>query len=165
MTHVGIDPGFGGALLGLDFGMKCGWCLRHSDGLLMSGVWDLSGSRYEGGGMRFVRFVTFLNSIKQSGLVRLVAYEEVRRHMGVDAAHIYGGFQAHLTAWCETKKIPYLGIPVGTIKKFATGKGNANKASMVASARARWPEAGITDNNEADARWITAVAEKDFAKE
>jgi Holliday junction resolvasome RuvABC endonuclease subunit len=78
-----------------------------------------------------------------------VYFEEVRRHVGVDAAHAYGGFLAHLTAWCEHHQIPYQGVPVGTIKKHATGKGNAVKAAMMAAVRAK----GFlpVDDNEADA--------------
>jgi hypothetical protein len=78
-----------------------------------------------------------------------VFFEEVRRHAGVDAAHAYGGFMGHLTAWCEHHQIPYQGVPVGTIKKHATGKGNAGKDEMIAAVRAR----GHTpvDDNEADA--------------
>jgi Holliday junction resolvasome RuvABC endonuclease subunit len=62
---------------------------------------------------------------------------------------MYGGFLAHLTAWCEQHQIPYDGIPVGTIKKHATGKGNSNKAAMIAAMKAKGfkPE---TDN-DADA--------------
>jgi hypothetical protein len=67
----------------------------------------------------------------------MVFFEEVRRHMGVDAAHAYGGFMAHLTAWCEQQNIAYEGVPVGTIKRHATGKGNANKSMMIESAKAR----------------------------
>ena len=63
-------------------------------------------------------------------------FEEVRRHVSTDAAHAYGGFLATLTAWCEHQRIPYQGVPVGTIKKHATGKGNANKAAVIAAARA-----------------------------
>lgn len=78
-----------------------------------------------------------------------MVFEEVRRHAGVDAAHAYGGFLAQLTAWCEDHQIPYQGVPVGTIKKHATGKGNANKQAMIAAAQAR----GLTpvDDNHADA--------------
>lgn len=55
----------------------------------------------------------------------------------------------HLTAWCEHHNIPYQGVPVGTIKKHATGKGNAGKDEMITSVRER----GHTpvDDNEADA--------------
>jgi Holliday junction resolvasome RuvABC endonuclease subunit len=73
----------------------------------------------------------------------------VHRHLGVDAAHADGGLLAQLTAWCEHYAIPYQGVPVGTIKKHATGRGNANKAAMVAAMWAKgYP---VTDDNEADA--------------
>ena len=63
--------------------------------------------------------------------------------------HAYGGFLASLTAWCEEHSIPYEGVPVGTIKKFITGKGNAGKAAVIAAVKAlgHLPE----DDNEADA--------------
>ena len=73
----------------------------------------------------------------------------MRKHAGVDAAHAYGGFMAHLTAWCEHHQIPYQGVPVGTIKKHATGKGNASKAEMIAAAKARGHDP--VDDNHADA--------------
>jgi Holliday junction resolvasome RuvABC endonuclease subunit len=84
-----------------------------------------------------------------SGGLQRIVFEEVRRHAGTDAAHIYGGFLAHLSAWCEERSIPYEGIPVGTIKRFATGKGNAPKDAMLAAIRARG--FAPADDNEADA--------------
>jgi Holliday junction resolvasome RuvABC endonuclease subunit len=91
-----------------------------------------------------------LTEIKQSvDTLDSVYFEEVRRHVGVDAAHAYGGFLATLTAWCEHHQIPYQGVPVGTIKKHATGKGNASKDDMIAAIRLRGFQP--TDDNEADA--------------
>ena len=78
-----------------------------------------------------------------------VHFEEVRRHAGVDAAHAYGGFLVTLTAWCEHYQIPYGGVPVATIKKHATTRGNADKAAMMEAARFRGYEPA--DDNEADA--------------
>jgi hypothetical protein len=35
----------------------------------------------------------------------------------------------HADAWAELRGVPYQGVPVGTIKRHFTGKGNApNKA-------------------------------------
>ena len=79
----------------------------------------------------------------------VVFYELVMSHKGADAAHIYGGLQALLTAWCEEHEIPYQGIGVGTVKKFWTGKGNANKEKMIAETNRRGFI--VTDDNEADA--------------
>jgi Holliday junction resolvasome RuvABC endonuclease subunit len=56
---------------------------------------------------------------------------------------------ATLTAWCEHHKIPYQGVPVGTIKKHATGKGNAGKEDMIKAMQALGHP--VTDDNEADA--------------
>ena len=105
---------------------------------------------FEGGGMRFLRFKRWLTDIRQcNGGIDQVVFEEVRRHVGVDAAHAYGGFMGELTAWCEHHQIPHQGIPVGMIKKHATDKGNASKDKMVASVRACGHSPA--DDNEADA--------------
>ena len=109
--------------------------------------------------MRFLRFRGWLAEVAAlSGGVARVVFEEVRAHAGTDAAHIYGGFLAHLSAWCEERSIAYQGVPVATIKAFVTGKGNANKAKMVAAIQARG--FAPADDNEADAiallLWATA---------
>jgi Holliday junction resolvasome RuvABC endonuclease subunit len=56
---------------------------------------------------------------------------------------------ATLTSWGELRGVPYQGVPVGTIKKFLTGQGNAPKQAMIDAARSR----GFSpvDDNEADA--------------
>ena len=134
--------------LALDLGTTTGWALK-AGGAIVSGTWNLKPGRYDGGGMRFVRFEGFLNELYAARPIGVVVYEEVRAHKGVDAAHVYGGLMATLTAWCEEKKIPYEGVPVGVIKRFATGKGNANK-DAVWNAVVSWGFNPV-DDNEADA--------------
>ena len=93
--------------------------------------------------------------------VDAVAYEEVRHHTGTDAAQVYGGIVATISAECESLSIPYLGIPVGTIKKFATGHGAAKKDKMIEAftkAVGREPQ----DDNEADAYFVAMVAARDL---
>jgi len=137
-------------ILALDLGTQTGWALRGSDGHIISGSESFRPQRFEGGGMRYLRFNRWLSEIAQScNRIDCLYFEEVRRHVGVDAAHAYGGFLATLTAWCEHHQTPYQGVPVGTIKKHATGKGNAGKDEMVASARRRGH--CPVDDNEADA--------------
>ena len=103
--------------------------------------------------MTFLRFARWLDEMKslQSNInsIQSIYFEEVRSHIGTTAAHMYGGFLAQLTSWAEQHKIPYQGVPVGTIKRHATGKGNSNKAAMIAAVKAK----GYTpcDDNEADA--------------
>lgn len=135
-------------ILCLDLGTHTGWALRSDDGTVISGTEHFTPKRFEGGGMRYLRFQRWLDEIGCHGL-DAVYFEEVRRHAGVDAAHAYGGFLATLTRWCEYHSIPYQGVPVGTIKKHATGKGNAKKEEMVAAVQAKGYQ--VTDDNEADA--------------
>lgn len=137
-------------ILALDLGTQTGWALMGRDASITSGTESFKPQRFEGGGMRYLRFKRWLTELKQcADGIDLVVLEEVRRHAGVDAAHAYGGFLATLTAWCEHHQIPYQGVPVGTIKKHATGKGNAGKAEMIAAAKVR----GFNpiDDNESDA--------------
>ena len=137
-------------ILALDLGTTTGWALHGADGLITSGTVSFRPGRYDGGGMRFLRFTNWLTELDRlSGPIATIWFEEVRRHAGTDAAHAYGGFLAHVTAWCEHHAIPYEGVPVGTIKRHVTGKGNANKDAVIAAVTAR----GFTpaDDNEADA--------------
>ena len=146
-------------ILAIDPGTTCGWAMWYS-GQLSSGVWHLSTPsqrRYEGGGMRYVRLVQYLDSMPPIGLL---AYEEVRRHQGVAAAHVYGGIVAHLTAWCERHCVAYCAYPVSQIKRHATGKGNADKAAMLAAAQVKWGGEVLT-HDQADALWILDLARRD----
>lgn len=135
-------------LLALDLGTTTGYA-TGTPGCIISGVWSFKPQRFEGGGMRYLRFRRKLDEIHENTAIIEVVFEEVRHHNGVDAAHVYGGMLGHLTAWCEDKAIPYQGIPVGTIKKYATGKGNANKEMMLEAIR-MWGYKPA-DDNEADA--------------
>ena len=137
-------------ILALDLGTTTGWALRGSDGHITSGSESFRPQRFEGGGMRFLRFKRWLTEVKNTGDgIDCLHFEEVRRHVSTDAAHAYGGFLATLTAWCEHHQIPYQGVPVGTIKKHATGKGNASKEDVIAAVQARGHDP--VDDNEADA--------------
>ena len=118
--------------------------------MISSGVAEFRPDRWQGGGMKFLRFRRWLTELKaDAGGLDTVLYEQVRNHAGVDASHAYGGWLAILTAWCEHHGIPYQGVPVGTIKRHVTGKGNADKAAVIAAVRAL----GFSpaDDNEADA--------------
>lgn len=137
-------------IMALDLGTTTGWAIRGYDGLITSGTASFKPGRYDGGGMRYLRFTNWLTEMDRlSGPIAAIHFEEVRRHVGTDAAHVFGGLLAVLTSWAELRGVSYQGVPVGTIKKFLTGQGNANKQAMIDAARAR----GFSpaDDNEADA--------------
>ena len=145
------------SILALDLGSTTGWAVRTARCRIIHGTAEFRPSRFEGGGMRYLRFGKWLDqTLEVTSGIDAVYYEAVRRHIGTDASHAYGGFLATLTAWCEEHSIPYQGVPVGTIKRFATGKGNADKAAMIAAIRARGFEP--SDDNEADAIAILLCA-------
>lgn len=147
-------------ILALDLGTRTGWAMRQN-GITVSGFIEFKNGRFEGGGMRYLRFKQWLNQLyTSSGDIGAVYFEEVRRHIGTDAAHVYGGFMAHLTAWCEARQIPYKGVPVGTIKKHATGSGSASKDLMIEAAR-EIAAYSVEDDNEADAICLLDLAIKE----
>lgn len=136
-------------ILCLDLGTKTGWAGTFST-MIMSGTIEFKNDRFQGGGMRFVKFRNWINQLYDSSPFEEVYFEEVRQvHKSVAAAHIYGGFMATLTSWCEEKNVPYEGIPVGTIKKFITGKGNANKQEVIDAVISKGYHR--CDDNQADA--------------
>ena len=138
------------SILALDLGTSTGFAIQTADGNIVSGTVIFRPSRYDGGGMRYLRFGAWLNQLtNDAGDIGVVHHEEVRRHLSTDAAHVHGGLLATLTAWCEQRAIAYQGVPVGTIKRHITGKGNADKAAVIAAVRARG--FAPADDNEADA--------------
>ncbi len=136
-------------LLAVDLGTTIGWALKRIGRPIVSGTMTFKAGRFEGGGMPFLRFRRWLAEIEAAEGQLAVYFEEVRAHAGTIAAHVYGGFLAELTAWCEERGHPYEGVPVATIKRFATGKGNADKQAVIDAVRARG--FSPTDHNEADA--------------
>jgi len=153
-------------ILSLDLGTACGWAVyspgdpiypkaaRAVSGFqlpnastISHGTFDLRAGQHAGGGMRFLKFRRELDGFL--GKVDEVTYEIVRRHVGTAAAHVYGGLLGVLTAWCEEHNVPYEGKTVQAIKKFAAGKGNADKQSVVKAIEGR----GFApkNDNEADA--------------
>jgi Holliday junction resolvasome RuvABC endonuclease subunit len=146
MIYIGIDPA-----------TACGYAVLQADGKrIASGTWQLK-RKHESAGMRYIRLQKKLSDLLDTLTVEagdiVLGYEQVARHNGTAAAHIYGGLVATLQVWCESVGIEYTAIPVGQIKRTATGKGNANKQMMIDAAEANWSLDGI-DDNEADALWI-----------
>jgi hypothetical protein len=137
-------------ILALDLGTTTGWAMAPPDGGVVSGTVSFRPSRYDGGGMRYLRFRAWLDGIAEDVPgIAAIHFEEVRRHLSTDAAHVYGGLLAMLTAWSEERSIAYQGVPVGTIKRHITGKGNVNKAGVIEAIRARGYSPA--DDNEANA--------------
>ena len=65
----------------LDLGTTTGWALRSGNGSITLGTMTFRPSRFEGGGMRFLRFRAWLTEVTHlAGALSQIAFEEVRAH-------------------------------------------------------------------------------------
>jgi crossover junction endodeoxyribonuclease RuvC len=149
-------------ILALDLGAKTGWAAYYdvyvgdshvaidvNMGSFISGVKDFSTKRFEGGGMRYLKFRKWLNIFYEGKDLSEIYFEEVNYSGKRNSSVTYGGFLATLTSWCEENKIPYQGVPVSTIKKYISGNGKSDKKAVIEAVRARGYD--VQDDNEADA--------------
>jgi Holliday junction resolvasome RuvABC endonuclease subunit len=143
-------------ILALDLGTVTGYAIEK-DGKIISGMKRLRHDR-RASGVRALDFYRWLTQMIREYSIDRVYFERVYAHSGTEAAHLYGYFMHTLAAVCEEHHIKCTGIPVGTIKKFATGRGNATKEEMIAAARSRGFDPQTDD--EADALAILFLALK-----
>ena len=136
-------------ILALDLGTTMGWAIS-SEGQIQSGTVNLKGYHFDSPESKYTKFKRFLIDLKSKyGPIDHITYEAVRRHAGTIAGQTYGGFCAALQMFGDHHKIPYEGIAVGTIKKFATGHGNASKLDMINAMERKGHK--LKDDNQAGA--------------
>lgn len=178
-------------VLGLDLGTSCGYAISYvprgkpidADRLTtMLGQWDLSAGPYDSGAIRFVRLRQFLSILKPD----LVVYENVKytppeapNRFNANAIvaraatpiEWFGALKATVSTWCEEAGVPCTGFPIGTIKKRATGKGNANKSDMIRACNETFGSDMDADDYEsagydniADAAWVCLLGIEMYAQ-
>lgn len=142
-------------ILALDVATHCGWCTETA-----SGTWDLTPRRDESAGMRLIRFRSKLREIIALEEIELVVFE---RSAGQHQSSVIVQAELHgvLKTFCEDNKIEYNAFSATEIKKFATGKGNSNKAAMIQAAKDKHGYTG-DDDNEADAIHIYNLAKETY---
>lgn len=173
---VDHDAGAGPAyVIGLDPATSFGWGVLRPDGTrAASGQWDLSLRKGEGAAMPLVRLRGLLSDLHRAFPDAVYGYELVERHVryingrqetNTYAAQQYGRLVGTALGYIQTITDRYIGIPVGTVKKAATGKGNASKEAMLAAAVARWSSdcldssrPPVQGEDEADALWVAMAA-------
>lgn len=143
-------------ILALDLGTKLGWAIRGRDGRIMHGTEVFTPRASWSPGQRWLRARSFLADLITRHQVHAIAYEDVKRHAGTDAAHAYGAFLCLVQMAADSHRATLMPVGVGTIKKHWTGKGNADKDAMIAQAKARGYRPA--DDNSADALAILSWA-------
>ncbi|KNE28199.1 hypothetical protein [Achromobacter spanius] len=154
------EPGVNVCILALDLGTKLGWAVRARDGRIVHGTEAFTPRKSWTPGQRWLRARSFLTDVIVRHQVHAIAYEDVKRHAGTDAAHAYGAFLCLVQMVADSHRTALLPVGVGTIKKHWTGKGNADKDAMKAQAKVRG--FSVVDDNDADALAILhwAVAQE-----
>jgi len=161
-------------LLALDLATACGWAVFDAGERVASGTWKLKASP---GRSRFGHLLLLLRSRVATG-VSVVAYEHVHRHVGIDAAHVFGGWLAQLeelVALTGVRLVPITTSQIHAVAKVKRARSpkvagqtkaekaraaklrrDKNKAATIAAACARgWP---VEDDNEAEACFCGLVA-------
>lgn len=164
--HDAGNPGSPLRILAIDPGSRCGYALGSGDRTDLVGYWDLKPHRGESPGVRYIRLRAQLQEAKAAYPdIGIVVYEQAHHRGG--AATEYGvGVATHLQSWAAERGVEVQAVHSATVKKCATGHGNANKKAMreayerlMGSPPGAWH---LRTDDEIDAFWILQWAIKHF---
>lgn len=163
-------------ILALDYGTKTGYCLGdiNEDFYQYAGTWTLASKKEitAWGKQRLnrrcdPRISRLADAIKGTKQLDYVVFEDVEFASSTYQVQLWSSLRAAgwLSGGIGTK---FECVPVGTLKKFATGSGSANKEqmrkSLVATARLEPISALTLDDNAVDAIWIWLWAKQTLAR-
>ena len=179
-------------IIGLDLGTNCGVAfvdityprvVKYGPFMIL-GQWDLSVGPYDTGPLRHIRLKHFLSILQPD----LIMFEDVKFTGGKDrhkpggsiqaivarvatSIEFIGGLKVTVTTWAEEHGIPAQGEGISAIKKYATGKGRANKVDMINACNKRFgttfdPETYVEEgtDNMADAAFVCAMGVDFYSK-
>jgi Holliday junction resolvasome RuvABC endonuclease subunit len=132
-------------VLSLDIASTTGWAMDTQ----VYGTWDFKTKKDESMGMKLIRFRSKLEEVHKLEPLDIIIYERPAGQHANSIIH-QAKLIAILETFCEAKGIEYRAYSASEIKKFATGKGNANKQAMIDAAKTKYGYTG-SDDNEADA--------------
>jgi hypothetical protein len=142
-------------VLALDCGEHTGYATLI-DGSIRSGVEHWKHRTNESVGMKYLRFDAWIREIDRIGRFDLIVYEKPHGLQG-NAVESMNGYItgihrmiAEEVGITREKPKEYQAVSPGTIKKFATGKGNAGKSEIKTWFHDKTGNYAI-DDNEADA--------------
>lgn len=137
--------------ISLDLGRHLGYCIRFDNGTYKTGCKDLA--MPSGKGDKYAYYINlnkFLLKCHHTELITKIYIELVTFSTNTYATQAHGAYKAEVGTFARTRMIPVKEIPVSTVKKKLTGRGNASKAGMIHYAE-KWLGISIFDDNEADA--------------
>lgn len=143
-------------ILAIDPASILGWAISNTE----YGIWDLKTRKDESMGMKLLRLKAKLDEVFSIENFELIVYERPggrNKNPIIHQSKLIGKIEE----WSEEHNVQYRGYSATEIKKFATGKGNANKPAMIKAAKDKLGYLG-DDDNEADALWLLNLCKSDL---
>lgn len=133
-------------VIGLDLSLTATG-IAHSDGST-----ETIKTRPADGDSRLLQIVRSINDGIEPNIIAVL--EDLPTH--AKAAGITGMVHGAVRAHLLSRGVPYALVPPATLKAYATGKGNADKAGMTLAAYKRFARE-FSDDNQVDAWWLRAA--------
>ena len=143
-------------VVGLDPGRATGWAVQGDDpNNHTCGTWDLRPKKWEDAAMVPFKLRKSLRELLESVEPAFLCYEEQRGTFRSRAnALAFGRLEATITNVCKELEVPFATVNPSTLKKHATGKGNASKDLMAACLATTFGITRTLSDDEVDAMWI-----------
>ncbi|NDV63924.1 hypothetical protein [Bacteroides sp. 224] len=139
-------------VLGLDIATHTGYYSTHG-----SGTWDFSESMRRNNNKQHKAFRDTLIEFITNHNIKVIVAEDVncgRSSKEFASSRKLSEFRGILFEICDSLDLPEpIFLNLRTVKKWATGNGNADKKMMVDFCKTRW-KTNPVDDNEADATHI-----------
>lgn len=106
-------------------------------------------------GKTYVEFSKWLREMVADRNPEVIVFEEpMGNFKSCHARNIIVGLRGVLLSIAADRDLPAYGYSQTRLKKFASGKGNADKDLMMESALAQFPELELENHNQADAVFL-----------
>ena len=156
------------ALLALDLGTNTGYAYRSAGGDIVFGTWCLATDRemraykkakhdFRGCDPRVCKLADHVHGLVTGLGVSVLGWEDVMFSSSTAQTQLWASFRSVLwSLLCQRTGIEAVPLPVGTLKKFATGSGNATKEQMALALSLKFPDLDMSayDDNAVDARHL-----------
>ena len=140
-----------GKVIGIDPGMTTGWAYTTNSNIVIAGSWDLKKDESH----ELVALFRNMCELIDKVVPDIVCYEEpVARGMAARSLNRQMGV---IILACEVCAVAHYPVNPGTLKKHATGRGNATKEEMAEALMGRG-DYKDSDHNAVDAHWLADYA-------
>jgi Holliday junction resolvasome RuvABC endonuclease subunit len=147
--------------LSLDMATKTGYAVL-TDGNIRGGVFGVKRAKGykdrvdDHEGIEYTQFQNWMTRIVSNIQPHVIFYELPAMFKNPITGYKPIAFRGFMMAEAARNNIELAGYNINTVKKAATGKGNAKKPEMIAAAERKFPHLDILDDNMADALHVMA---------